>query len=110
YSRLGLQVMGGDPNVERYKTPLNPVFIDLVEASLVAHIQAYPNADYYGLWESEFPPGGAGPEECWWALDAKYHLEAKLPLQRIKEAASKQFFYSEGRALRMDLCCIQTLR
>ena len=44
----------------RYCSPLNPVFVDLVETAFVTHIKAYPDAEYYGLTEAEFPPGGAG--------------------------------------------------
>ena len=110
FSRHGLTSIGGNPEAMRYCSPLNPVFVDLVETAFVAHIQAYPNAEKYGLTESEFPPGGAGVKACWDALDAKYNLEEKFSLEEILEKARKQFFYAEGRALAQAQGAIQTLR
>jgi len=110
FSRHGLTSVGGNPKAMLYCSPLNPVFVDLVETAFVTHIKAYPDADYYGLTESEFPPGGAGVKACWDALDAKYHIEKKFSLEKILEKAGKQFFYSEGRALAQAQGAIQTLR
>lgn len=110
FSRHGLTYIGGPGHLEKYRTPLNPVYVDLMEAVLVAHIQAYPDADWYGLGEQEFPPGGAGAEECWRALDEKYGVEAILPLAEIKRRAGEQFFYAEGRALAQALGAVQSLR
>jgi hypothetical protein len=110
FSRHGLTSMGGNPETLRYCSPLNPVFVDLVETAFVAHIRAYPDAEQYGLTESEFPPGGAGVKACWEALDAKYNIEEKFPLAEILEKARQQFFYAEGRALAQAQGAIQTLR
>jgi len=110
FSRHGLTYIGGPRRLEKYRTPLNPVYVDLMEAALVAHIQAYPNADRYGLGEQEFPPGGAGAQECWRILDDKYGVEAILPLEEIVEKAAAQFFYAEDRALAQALGAVQTLR
>lgn len=110
FSRHGLTSMGGNPETVRYCSPINPVFVDLVETAFVAHIQAYPDVERYSLGESEFPPGGAGVKACWDALDAKYNLEEKFPLTEILEKARKQFFYAEGRALAQAQGAIQTLR
>ena len=108
--RLGVQGCGEHVEAERLRSPLNPVFVDLVETALVAHMEAYPDAERYCLIESEFPPGGAGAEACWRILDEKYDVERHLPLEEILEKASKQFFYVEGRALSQALGAIQTLR
>ena len=108
--RLGVHSSGERLEAERFRSPLNPVFVDLVETAFVAQIQAYPNAERYCLIESEFPPAGAGVETCWRILDGKYDLERRFPLQEIVEKASKQFFYVEGRALDQALGAIQTLR
>ena len=108
--RLGVQGYGERVEAERFRSPLNPVFVDLVETALVAHMEAYPDAERYCLIESEFPPGGAGAEACWRVLDVKYDVERHCPLQEIQEKASKQFFYAEGRALGQALGAIQTLR
>ena len=110
FSRYGLESIGSNPKAIRYCTPLNPVFVDLAETALVAHIKAYPDAEYYSLIESEFPPGGAGVKASWDALDAKYHIGQKFSLDEILEKAGKQFFYSEGRALAQAEGAIQTLR
>lgn len=110
FSRHGLTYVGGPTRLEKYRTPLNPVYVDLMEAALVAHMQAYPKADRYGLGEQEFPPGGAGAEECWRILDGKYGVEAILPLAEIEERADKQFFYAKGRALAQAMGAVQTLR
>ena len=110
FTRYGLESIGANPEAIRYCSPLNPVFVDLAETALVAHIKAYPDCEYYRLGESEFPPGGAGVEACWDALDAKYHIGNKFSLDKILEKAGKQFFYSEGRALAQAQGAIQTLR
>ncbi|MFH1009274.1 MAG: hypothetical protein V1800_17505 [Candidatus Latescibacterota bacterium] len=110
FSRHGLSAMAGNPETLRYCTPINPVFVDLVETALVAHIQAYPDVERYSLGESEFPPGGAGVIACWEELDKKFQLEEKFPLAEILERARKQFFYAEGRALAQAQGAIQTLR
>ena len=110
FSRHGLTFSGGTGRLEECRTPLNPVYVDLMEASLAAHIQAYPDADRYGLSEQEFPPGGAGVEECWRSLNDKYQLEKVLSLAQIKERAAKQYFYAEGRAYAQAMGAIQTLR
>ena len=110
FSRHGLTYSGGTQSVERYRTPLNPVYVDLMETSLVAHIQAYPDADRYRLTEQEFPPGGAGAEQCWQELDARYGLSEVVTLDEIKRRAAAQFFYVEGRALAQALGAVQTLR
>jgi len=107
--RLGLHNAGEDWQSEKYRTPLNPIFVDMVEAGIVAHIKAYPNAERYTLWEAEFPPGGAGAEECWQELDRKYGLEKIITLQKLKEKAGQQYFYQEGRALAHVLGAIQAL-
>ena len=110
FSRHGLSGVGGNPEAMRYCSPLNPVFVDLVETAFVAHIQAYPNAENYGLTESEFPPGGAGVKACWDALNVKYNLEEKFSLEEILEKADRQFFYAKGRAMAQAQGAIQTLR
>ena len=110
FSRHGLTFSGGSGRVEGYRTPLNPVFVELMETALVAHMEEYPDAERYGLTEQEFPPAGVGVEECWQALDRKYDLESRLPLQGILERAREQTFYGEGRALRHAMGAIQTLR
>ena len=110
FSRHGLTYSGGSGRVEGYRTPLNPVFVELMETALVAHMRQYPDADRYGLTEQEFPPAGVGVEECWQALDRKYHLESRLPLAGILDRAREQEFYGEGRALRHAMGAIQTLR
>lgn len=110
FARHGLTSIGGNPEAMRYCTPLNSVFVDLVETALVAHIKAYPDAEYYRLGESEFPPGGAGVKACWDVLEAKYHIGKKFSLDKILKKAGKQFFYSEGRALAQAEGAIQTLR
>ena len=49
----------------------------------------FQGAETYGLTESEFPPGGAGVNECWDALNAKYNLKEKFSLKEILEKARK---------------------
>lgn len=110
FARLGLVHIGGNGPVEKYRTPLNPAYIDLMETSLIAHIKAYPDADCYCLNEQENPPGGAGVRECWDILNRKYDLESVLSLDELRARAGKQFFYTKDRALTQALAAIQTLR
>ncbi len=86
-ARLGLAQVGGDPALERYRSPLNPVYVDMVESWFLAHAEAYPDVDCYGFTQPEFPPGAAGLQECWEALDARYDLERRLPLAGLAEQA-----------------------
>jgi len=109
FSRHGLTYSGGNADVEPYRTPLNPVYVDLMEASFVAHIQAYPDAERYAFTEQEFPPGGAGADQCWQQLDEKYGLSKIITLDQIKEQSRKQFFYVEGRAFNQAMGAIQSL-
>jgi len=109
FSRHGLTYSGGRAPVEKYRSPLNPVYVDLMETAFVAHIRAYPDADRYALTEQEFPPGGAGADECWRQLDEKYGLSQIVTLDQIKERAAKQFFYAEGRAFKQAMGAIQSL-
>jgi hypothetical protein len=110
YSRHGLTYSGGPAAQEKYRTPLNPVYVDLMETSLVAHMEAYPDAERYSLSEQEFPPGGAGVEACWRQLDEKYGVESILPLEQIRARAAQQHFYAPGRALSQAMGAIQSLR
>ena len=109
FSRHGLTYSGSNAEVERYRTPLNPVYVDLMEASFVAHVQAYPDADRYAFTEQEFPPGGAGEDECWRQLDEKYHLSDIITLDEIKKRSREQFFYREDRAYHQAMGAIQSL-
>ncbi|MFA6111809.1 MAG: hypothetical protein WDA75_23855, partial [Candidatus Latescibacterota bacterium] len=84
-ARLGLAQVGGDPVLERYRSPLNPVYLEMVESWFLAHAEAYPEVEYYGFTQPEFPPGAAGLRECWDALDARYDLERRFPLARLEE-------------------------
>jgi len=85
-SRLGLQIMS-PPEISACCTPLNPVYVDMVESWLRAHIEAYPKADYYFFGQAEFPPAGAGLQECWDALNTRHGVESAFPLAMLEEKA-----------------------
>ena len=78
---------GGVPELGAYATPLNPVYVDMVESWLRAHIEQYPEADCYFLGQAEFPPGGSGFRECWQGLDARHGVEKQFPLASLEEKA-----------------------
>lgn len=109
FSRHGLTYSCGSAPVEKYRTPLNPVYVDLMETAFVAHVKAYPDADRYAFTEQEFPPGGAGADECWRQLDEKYDLSSVVTLEQIKKRAGEQVFYQPGRALNQAIGAIQSL-
>ena len=85
--RLGISEYGVDPTAFPYMTPDNPVVTGLNKAIIRAHINTYPEADFYGLTQPENPGGGEYYKAMWKRLDRKYKLEPRFSLERMEESA-----------------------
>lgn len=85
--RLGVSEEGVDPASFPYLTPSNPVVMDLNRTIVRAHIESYPEADYYGLYQPELPKSSDQYKQIWSRLDKKYHLEPEFDLDKMIESA-----------------------
>lgn len=85
--RLGVAEEGVDPASFPYLTPSNPVVMDLDRKIVDAHIQSYPEADYYGLYQPELPRSSNEYQQIWSRLDKKYHLSPEFDLAKMMESA-----------------------
>ena len=85
--RLGASEEGVDPASFPELTPDNPVVMDLNRTIVRAHIESYPEADYYGLYQPELPRSSDEYRQIWSRLDKKYHLEPEFDLDKMMESA-----------------------
>jgi len=85
--RLGASEEGVDRASFPELTPDNPVVMDLNRTIVRAHIESYPEADYYGLYQPELPRSSDEYRQIWSRLDKKYHLQPEFDLDRMMESA-----------------------
>ena len=86
-ARLGISEYAVDPRAFPYMTPDNPAVMELNKTIIRAHVNTYPEADFYGLTQPELPGGGEKYREIWERLDRKYRLEPEFSLDRMLESA-----------------------
>ena len=86
-ARLGISEYAVDPQAFPYMTPDNPAVMELNKTIIRAHVNTYPEADFYGLTQPELPGGGERYREMWDRLDRKYRLEPEFSLDRMLESA-----------------------
>ena len=86
-ARLGISEYAVDPQAFPYMTPDNPAVMELNKTIIRAHVNTYPEADFYGLTQPELPGGGEKYREMWERLDRKYGLEPEFSLDRMLESA-----------------------
>lgn len=86
-ARLGVSEDGVDPESFPYMTPNNPVVMELNKLVIRAHIDSYPEVDYYGLFQPELPKAGDEYKASWARLNRKYGLEPKFSLEHMVTSA-----------------------
>jgi len=70
-------------------TPLNPAYVDLVESSLAALVEEYPEMDGYYLIQCEWAPSAGGIEECWRQLEQRHGLAPQFTYDKLIEEAGR---------------------
>ena len=110
-STLGLHEDGGNHRFGHLLTPLNPVFVEMVESWLGALLTEYPQVDGIHLSASEFPPGAGGIERCWNDLAERHDLSPGFTLDGImRRAARHRVGNQKGRGTREALGAIANVR
>ena len=110
-STLGLHEDTGNCRFGHLMTPLNPVFVEMVESWLAAHLTEYPQIDGINLTASEFPPGGGGIEKCWRDLSRRHGLSPEFTFDKLMRRAARQKVGPQaGRGKREALGAIATVR
>ena len=86
-ARLGISEYAVDPTAFPYMTPDNPVVMALNKTISRAHIDTYPEVDFYGWTQPELPVGGQQYRQMWNQLNHKYELEPEFSLEQMEESA-----------------------
>ncbi len=86
-ARLGISEYAVDPTAFPYMTPDNPVVVELNKTIIRAHIDTYPEVDFYGWTQPELPVGGQQYRQMWDQLNRKYELEPEFSLETMEESA-----------------------
>ncbi len=86
-ARLGISEYAVDPQAFPYMTPDNPAVMELNKTIIRAHVNTYPEADFYGLTQPELPGGGEKFREMWDRLNRKYQLEPEFSLDQMLQSA-----------------------
>ena len=108
---LGLHEDGGNYRFGHLMTPLNPVFVEMVESWLAVHLAEYRQVDGVHLAASEFPPSAGGIEKCWNDLSRRHCLSPKFTLDNLmRRAARQKVGPQEGRGKREALGAVATVR
>ena len=111
FHTLGLQRDGTAYRFGHLMTPLNPVYVDMVESILSAFMGEYPEMDGWFLTAHEWPPGAGGIEECWRQLDKRHGLSPEFTYEGLVEEASNQKISgSSDRAVDEARGAIPTIR
>lgn len=109
--RLGHQYDRCNHRFGHLMTPLNPVYVELVETSLASFIEQYPGIDGYFLTQSEWPPGAGGIERCWRDLDRRHGLAPKFTYEKlIRQAKRQSVSGSRDRSLHEAQGAVVTIR
>jgi hypothetical protein len=96
----GIYTNGVNPEGEGFLEVDNPALMELVETVVKAHIDTYPEADYYQVGPPELRAPIGGYERLWNALDAKYRINSIEPLSVMLDKAEHRDFFEKGRAKR----------
>ena len=97
--KYGVFREGADVETGRCMGLKNPVFFDLMAATIQAHIDCVPDADVFCLGRSEFGGPPADGERAWKALDRKYGLSKVARLEDLIAEARRT---AEGDADRSE--------
>ena len=86
-ARLGISEYAVDQTAFPYMTPDNPAVVELNKTIIQAHVNTYPEADFYGLTQPELPGGGEKYQTIWSRLNKKYQLEPEFNLEQMLNSA-----------------------
>ena len=78
YARKGIESAGPDPQYRVYQDFFNPVLTELVDTIIRAHVDEYPEADYYVIGASEFRSSLSGYDQAWQKLDHYHQLSGRF--------------------------------
>lgn len=108
---VGLNVDGCGYRFGHLLTPHNPVYVDLIETSMAAVIDQYPQLDGLFVTQAEFPPEAGGIEECWRQLDQRHGLKPEFTFNKLmKQARSSNVMGGIGRAVHEAKGAVVTIR
>ncbi|MDP7397185.1 MAG: alpha-glucuronidase family glycosyl hydrolase [Lentisphaeria bacterium] len=111
YSTLGLHGDTGNAEFGHLMTPLNPVYVEMIESWLTAVLETYPEIDSVLLSPAEFPPNAGGIEICWKQLSRRHKLAPEFSLDKIGAAAARHKIGGQpGRSVREALGAVATIR
>ena len=109
--KIGLHLDGGGMRYGHLCTPLNPVFVEMVESWLGAHLAEYPQIDGIYLNSAEFPPAAGGVEKCWGDLSQAHGLAPQFTFHKLmRHAGGHQVGTQKGRGRREALGAVATVR
>ena len=110
--RYGDCLEGPSLEVARCMSIRNPLFLELIAATIQAHIDCVPDADLYCLGTTEFRESAADCQLAWKKLDRKYGVNKIATLDQLVEEARTM---AEGapdrseRSLRADIVALHVL-
>ncbi len=87
--RLGTVLFGTDPGNTKHQNVEDPLVQEFGAAVMKAHLDTYPDMDYYIIWQSEFRASATDFRRCWAHLDEKYDLSSVADLDTLIAEASK---------------------
>ena len=100
---LGEVLFGTDPNNTKHQNVEDPLVQELGATVLKAHLDAYPDLDYYFIGQSEFRASATDFRRCWDYLDRKYDIRSVASLESLIAEASERGGKSAVRKLKADI-------
>ena len=90
YTREGVFCLGTDPEGGGYQNYFNPVVQEFVDTLIRAHVDEYPEADYYAVAGSEFRSAVGGCERAWQMLDERHGFQDRFDLKALCTEARRR--------------------
>ncbi len=100
---VGEVLFGTDPNNTRHQNVEDPLLQELGATVLKAHLDTYPDLDYYYIWQSEFRASATNFSRCWAHLDEKYDISSVANLESLLEEALRRGGEGAVRKLKADI-------
>lgn len=100
---LGRVLLGTDPNNTKHQNVEDPLVQEMGATVLKAHLDAYPELDYYFIWQSESRASATNFRRCWEHLDKKYDISSTADLDSLMEEASERGGEGAVRKLKADI-------
>jgi len=100
---LGKVLFGTDPNNTKHQNVEDPLLQEMGATVLKAHLDTYPDLDYYFLWQSEFRASATDFRRCWDHLDSKYDINSVADVDSLLDEASQRGGEPAVRKLKGDI-------